>query len=296
MLFCPSPIFSSIHEFDVILIDLSSSSSFMGRPARAAHTHAPRDIKYYASKAHAVGAKMLVDSTFAPPPLQYPFKWGEDMVMHSGTKYFGGHSDLLCGVLVVPTEAEWKTLWTQRTSLGSMMGSLELWLLLRSLGTLHFRVPRQSENAKGLARWLSQAAGGRAFKWIRARVIDAVWHSTCDKSRMILERPLDWSVSAAASKTLSFAAALIGMILIFLDTVKAPGLAPICAKIRRYGTGALWCGAWATAAATFVGHYQWFGTYNWLDEVLPPPDYDPGDGLEMGGCQTTGSHAITGMP
>ncbi|KAH9843892.1 cystathionine gamma-synthase [Rhodofomes roseus] len=137
-----------------------------------------RDIKYYAEKAHAAGAKMLVDSTFAPPPLQYPFKWGADMVMHSGTKYFGGHSDLLCGVLVVPTEAEWKTLWTQRTFLGSMMGSLESWLLLRSLRTLHLRVPRQSENAKGLARWLSQAAGGRAFDGIPAGVIDTVWHSS----------------------------------------------------------------------------------------------------------------------
>ncbi|PCH35742.1 PLP-dependent transferase [Wolfiporia cocos MD-104 SS10] len=67
-----------------------------------------RDIKYYADKVHAAGGKLIVDSTFAPPPLQYPFKWGADMVLHSGTKYFGGHSDLLSGVLVVPTEAEWK--------------------------------------------------------------------------------------------------------------------------------------------------------------------------------------------
>ena len=69
---------------------------------------------------------MLVDSTFAPPPIQYPFKWGADIVMHSGTfhqhfvallslsrlhagtKYFGGHSDLLCGVLVAPTLEKWK--------------------------------------------------------------------------------------------------------------------------------------------------------------------------------------------
>lgn len=49
-----------------------------------------------------------MDSTFGPPPLQYPFKWGTDCILHSGTKYFGGHSDLLCGVLVVKTEDEWK--------------------------------------------------------------------------------------------------------------------------------------------------------------------------------------------
>lgn len=50
----------------------------------------------------------MVDSTFAPPPLQYPFKWGADYIVHSGSKYFGGHSDLLCGVIVVKTEDEWK--------------------------------------------------------------------------------------------------------------------------------------------------------------------------------------------
>ncbi|KAI0731719.1 cystathionine gamma-synthase [Fomitopsis betulina] len=137
-----------------------------------------RDIKFYADKAHASGATILVDSTFAPPPLQYPFKWGADMVMHSGTKYFGGHSDLLCGVLIVPTEAEWRTLWNQRTFLGNMMGSLESWLLLRSLRSLHLRVPRQSENATALASWLNQAAGGKPLDGIPAGVVEKVWHSS----------------------------------------------------------------------------------------------------------------------
>ncbi|KAF9233597.1 hypothetical protein BU15DRAFT_79948 [Melanogaster broomeanus] len=54
-----------------------------------------RDIQYYADKIHAVGGKLLIDSTFGPPPLQYPFKFG--------TKYFGGHSDLLCGIVIVKT-------------------------------------------------------------------------------------------------------------------------------------------------------------------------------------------------
>ncbi|RDX43374.1 cystathionine gamma-synthase [Lentinus brumalis] len=119
-----------------------------------------RDIKYYADKVHAAGGYLIVNSTFAPPPLQYPFKCGADIVMHSGTKYFGGHSDLLCGVLVAPTLEKWNELAHMRTYSGSMMGSLEAWLLLRSLRTLHLRVPRQSENATGLAQWLSKAAGG----------------------------------------------------------------------------------------------------------------------------------------
>ncbi|PIL37243.1 hypothetical protein GSI_00936 [Ganoderma sinense ZZ0214-1] len=137
-----------------------------------------RDIKYYADKVHKAGGWLIVDATFGPPPLQYPFKWGADIVMHSGTKYFGGHSDLLCGVLVAPTLEKWKELWHIRTFLGSMMGSLESWLLLRSLRTLHLRVPRQSENATGLAQWLSKAAGGKTHDGIPAGVIEKVWHSS----------------------------------------------------------------------------------------------------------------------
>ncbi|SGY34896.1 BQ5605_C002g01698 [Microbotryum silenes-dioicae] len=60
-----------------------------------------------AQKAHAARGTMVVDSTFAPPPLQDPFKWGADIVMHSGTKYFGGHSDLLCGTVSVKDKQSW---------------------------------------------------------------------------------------------------------------------------------------------------------------------------------------------
>ncbi|SCZ90336.1 BZ3500_MvSof-1268-A1-R1_Chr1-3g01925 [Microbotryum saponariae] len=66
-----------------------------------------RSIEAYAQKAHAAGGTMVVDSTFAPPPLQDPFKWGADIVMHSGTKYFGGHSDLLCGTVSVKDKQSW---------------------------------------------------------------------------------------------------------------------------------------------------------------------------------------------
>jgi cystathionine gamma-synthase len=58
------------------------------------------DIQSLAQQAHALGAIVGVDATFAPPPLMDPFKWGADYVMHSATKYLGGHSDLLAGVIV----------------------------------------------------------------------------------------------------------------------------------------------------------------------------------------------------
>jgi len=140
-----------------------------------------RNIQYYADKVHAVGGKLVVDSTFGPPPLQDPFKWGADIVMHSATKYLGGHSDLLGGVLVVKTVEEWKQLFDMRTQCGNVMGSFEAWLLLRSLRTLHLRVPRQSQTGTAIANWLKLASGGNAHDGIPAGLIDIVYHSSFQK-------------------------------------------------------------------------------------------------------------------
>ncbi|KAH6606378.1 cystathionine beta-lyase [Trichoderma cornu-damae] len=119
-----------------------------------------RDLKYYADRAHSVGAFLTVDATFAPPPLLDPFAWGADVVMHSGTKYFGGHSDMLCGVLAVhPRHEGWVSrLLTDRLLLGSVIGSLEGWLGMRSLRTLELRVNRQSATATALVAWLAGQA------------------------------------------------------------------------------------------------------------------------------------------
>ncbi|KAL4977350.1 pyridoxal phosphate-dependent transferase [Aspergillus desertorum] len=114
-------------------------------------------IKEYAEKAHARGAYLIVDSTFGPPSLQDPFAWGADIVMHSGSKYFGGHSDLLCGVLAVKRKDWQKELLEDRLALGNGMGNMESWLGLRSLRTLDIRVQRASENAARLVDWLHAA-------------------------------------------------------------------------------------------------------------------------------------------
>lgn len=114
-------------------------------------------IEEYACKAHARGAFLIVDSTFAPPGLQDPFLWGADIVMHSGSKYFGGHSDLLCGVLATK-RADWtKQLLEDRIALGSVMGNMESWLGVRSLRTLEVRVQRASQNSAKLISWLDGA-------------------------------------------------------------------------------------------------------------------------------------------
>lgn len=135
------------------------------------------DIGAYARKAHSRGAYLLVDATFGPPGLQDPFQHGADLVFHSGTKYLGGHGDLLCGVLACRSDGQrqmphakeerndnsngnrirtdWITeLKAQRLLLGSVMGSLEAWLAVRSLRTLTLRVRQQSNTAGALVRWL----------------------------------------------------------------------------------------------------------------------------------------------
>ncbi|KAI0254371.1 cystathionine gamma-synthase [Lactifluus subvellereus] len=140
-----------------------------------------RNLRHYADKIHSRGGLLMVDATFAPPPLQYPFKWGADIIMHSASKYLGGHSDLLGGVLIVKTLEEWGKLWADRIVFGSVMGSLESWLLLRSLRTLHLRIPRQSANATALARWLNSIASTpkvQSFDGVTGGVIKKVWHSS----------------------------------------------------------------------------------------------------------------------
>ncbi|KAI1107892.1 PLP-dependent transferase [Jackrogersella minutella] len=137
------------------------------QPGDVVHVETPvnptgeaRDLRRYAERAHARGCFLTVDATFAPPPLQDPFACGADAVMHSGTKYFGGHSDMLCGVLAVSPRhaAGWmRALREERLVLGSVMGSFEGWLGVRSLRTLEVRVRRQSADAERLVRWLADA-------------------------------------------------------------------------------------------------------------------------------------------
>lgn len=119
------------------------------------------NLKVYAEKAHSRGAFLTVDATFGPPPLQDPFLWGADIVMHSGTKYVGGHSDMLCGILAVnpkrAAEGWFQKLEAERLHLGNVMGSMEGWLGIRSVRTLEVRVERQSYNAGKLVAWLNAA-------------------------------------------------------------------------------------------------------------------------------------------
>ncbi|KAL1498742.1 hypothetical protein AB1Y20_014052 [Prymnesium parvum] len=116
------------------------------------------DIAAYAHAARTASALLVVDGTFAPPPLQRPLSLGAHAVMHSTTKSLSGHSDAVGGALCVQDASLAATLRHERAALGSSPGALEPWLLLRSLRTLHLRVARQSDSAAAVAAYLHAAS------------------------------------------------------------------------------------------------------------------------------------------
>jgi cystathionine gamma-synthase len=113
------------------------------------------DIRAAAEAAHAVGAIVVVDNTFATPYLQRPLELGADIVLHSTTKYLGGHSDILGGFAATndPTIAE--RLYFLQKSLGGVPGPFDSWLVLRGIKTLALRMERHSENARRVAEYLA---------------------------------------------------------------------------------------------------------------------------------------------
>lgn len=114
------------------------------------------DIARAAKNCKAVGARLCVDSTAATPILTRPLDLGADVVLHSATKFLGGHNDLLAGVLVTKVEDDfWVRIREQRFLAGWMLDSFTAFLLTRSLKTLFLRVIRHSDNAKKLADFLT---------------------------------------------------------------------------------------------------------------------------------------------
>ncbi|HEY6605028.1 MAG TPA: cystathionine gamma-synthase [Gaiellaceae bacterium] len=116
------------------------------------------DIRAAADAAHDAGAMVVVDNTFATPYLQRPLELGADLVLHSTTKYLGGHSDVVGGFVATndPTVAE-RLAFLQK-SLGAVPGPFDCWLVLRGVRTLALRMKQHCENAHVIAYWLTQQA------------------------------------------------------------------------------------------------------------------------------------------
>jgi cystathionine beta-lyase/cystathionine gamma-synthase len=114
------------------------------------------DIAACAEIAHRHGALLGVDNTFATPVLTRPLELGADIVMHSATKYFGGHSDMVGGALVVRDQKLFEELYFVQNATGAILSPFDSFLCHRGLKTLELRVREQSRTALRLAEWLAE--------------------------------------------------------------------------------------------------------------------------------------------
>lgn len=112
------------------------------------------DIAAIAAIAKSSGSLLCVDNTFASPYLQNPLDLGADIVMHSSTKYLGGHSDVIQGALVVNDKTLYDSLYFIQKSCGAVPGPMDCFLVLRGIKTLHLRMQRHCENGEKIAHWL----------------------------------------------------------------------------------------------------------------------------------------------
>ena len=112
------------------------------------------DIRALSERAHAVGALVAVDNTFATPIFQRPLELGADLVVHSTTKYIGGHSDVVGGAVITADPDLAARLRFLQNAIGAVPGPWDCWLTLRGIKTLALRMARHQENATQLTEWL----------------------------------------------------------------------------------------------------------------------------------------------
>jgi cystathionine gamma-lyase len=151
-------------RFDVIdTTDTAAVERALRTPARLVWLETPTnpllritDLAAVARIAHAAGALVACDNTFASPCLQQPLALGCDLVMHSVTKYLGGHSDLVMGALILNDDALAERLGFLQLAIGAVPGPLDCFLALRGTKTLHLRMAAHCANARRIASFLSE--------------------------------------------------------------------------------------------------------------------------------------------
>ncbi|RKQ37296.1 methionine biosynthesis PLP-dependent protein [Oceanobacillus halophilus] len=112
------------------------------------------DIQLYAELAHKYNLLLIVDNTFLTPYLQQPLNLGADIVIHSATKYIGGHNDVLAGLVVAKGEELCKQLTINHNASGAILSPFDCWLLIRGLKTLAIRMNKHEENARLVVKYL----------------------------------------------------------------------------------------------------------------------------------------------
>ncbi len=149
-----------IHYVDTT--DASNVSAYLNKNTKLVWLESPTnptlkisDIRTIASLAHQAGALVVIDNTFATPIAQNPLQLGADYVMHSATKYLGGHSDLLAGLVVVKDAKLAEEIKFIQNSSGGVLGPQDCFLVIRGIETLALRVERQCENAAKVVAFLA---------------------------------------------------------------------------------------------------------------------------------------------
>jgi cystathionine gamma-synthase/O-acetylhomoserine (thiol)-lyase len=147
--------FVDMTDLDAVRAAVSADTALIYAETIANPTTAVTDLAAVAAVAHAAGVPLCVDSTFAPPVVCRPLQWGADIVVHSATKYVGGHSDVTGGVAVGDVELMARVR-AARVNLGGSLAPDEAFLLHRGLATLPLRVARQCATALTVAQGLAE--------------------------------------------------------------------------------------------------------------------------------------------
>ncbi len=159
--------------FDIVdTSDLAATARALERPCRLLWLETPTnpmlrvtDLAAVAALGRKAGALVACDNTFASPALQRPLELGCDVVMHSATKYLGGHSDVVMGALVLNDDALAEQLAFLQLAIGAVPGPMDCFLVLRGTKTLHLRMERHCSNARHVAGFLSAHPQVQAVHW-----------------------------------------------------------------------------------------------------------------------------------
>ena len=173
-----------IQAVPVDLTNLAALEQALSIPARLVWCETPTnpllkvtDISALSDICHAAGALLVVDNTFATPVLQQPLTLGADVVMHSTTKYIGGHSDLIGGALITNDSELGERLHFHQFAAGAIPGPFDAWLTLRGIKTLDVRMARHCDNAEAIVRFLGEHP---AADKVSTPVTTALTHIRCD--------------------------------------------------------------------------------------------------------------------
>jgi cystathionine gamma-synthase len=143
--------------------DLEQWEKALSTPTQAVFFESPSnpmqdlvDVRAVCDLAHGAGAKVVVDNVFATPLLQQPLELGADVVVHSTTKYMGGHSDVVGGALIVRDAELIEKIAFHQNAIGAVAGPFDSWLVLRGIKTLGVRMDRHSDNAEKVVEFLQR--------------------------------------------------------------------------------------------------------------------------------------------